>query len=118
MKNLNKIIIALMLSAVCLAAQAQNNVDTVRHFEKKSAELACGECMFKMPGKGCDLAVKIDGKFYFVDGRKIDDFGDAHADDGFCNAVRKATVTGEIVENRFKAKSIQLVETKKKEKPL
>ena len=47
-------------------------------------EAACGQCQFKMKGKSCDLAVRIDGKSYFVDGTKIDDHGDAHAKDGFC----------------------------------
>ena len=28
--------------------------------------------------KGCDLAVRIDGKSYFVEGTKIDEHGDAH----------------------------------------
>ena len=32
-----------------------------------------------MPGNGCDLAVRIDGQVYYVDGSSIDDHGDAHA---------------------------------------
>jgi hypothetical protein len=36
-----------------------------------------------MEGKACDLAVRIDGKAYFVDGTSIDSHGDAHAADGF-----------------------------------
>ncbi|MEG1229877.1 MAG: DUF6370 family protein, partial [Flavobacterium sp.] len=59
-------------------------------------ETACGECQFGMEGKSCDLAVRIDGKTYFVDGTTIDEHGDAHAKDGFCNAVRKAKVTGKV----------------------
>lgn len=82
--------------------------------KNKVVEIACGECKFKMDGKGCDLAVRIDGKPYFVDGRKIDDFGDAHDEQhGFCNVISKATVTGEIVNNRFKAKNITLIPEKK-----
>lgn len=104
--------------AFAFAANAQNTPNTTaKKIDKKEVEISCGECMFKMPGKGCDLAIRIDGAGYFVDGRKIDDFGDAHADDGFCNAIRKAVVTGEILDNRFKAKSVQLVETKKVQKP-
>ncbi|OXB07117.1 hypothetical protein B0A81_11610 [Flavobacterium plurextorum] len=75
-------------------------------------EAACGECQFGMKGKSCDLAIRIDGKTYFVDGTKIDDHGDAHAQDGFCNAVKKATVTGTIEKNRFKATSFTLVNEK------
>ena len=72
-------------------------------------ETACGECQFKLTGKGCDLAVRIDSKAYFVDGTDIDSHGDAHAKDGFCNAVRKAEVQGEIVNNRFKVTYFKLI---------
>lgn len=76
-------------------------------------ELSCGECNFKMKGKSCDLAVRIDGKAYFVDGKKIDDFGDSHDENtGLCNVVKKANVTGEIVNNRFKATAIKIVPSK------
>ena len=66
-------------------------------------EASCGQCQFSLPGKSCDLAVRIDGKAYFVDGSNIDSHGDAHAKDGFCNAVRNARVQGEIIDGRFKA---------------
>ena len=71
-------------------------------------EASCGQCNFGMEGGGCTLAVRIDGKTYFVDGTKIDQHGNAHADDGFCSAIRKAEVTGEIVGNKFKATSFKL----------
>lgn len=72
-------------------------------------EASCGQCNFKLKGGGCDLAVRIDGKAYFVDGTKIDDHGDAHAEDGFCEAIRKAKVQGEIVDGRFQATYFKLV---------
>jgi hypothetical protein len=77
-------------------------------------ETSCGECQFEMDGKSCDLAVKFEGKAYFVEGIKIDDYGDAHAHNGFCNAVRKAKVTGEIKNEKFVASSFVLVDEKKK----
>ncbi len=64
-------------------------------------ETACGTCMFKMKGSGCLLAVKQEGKTYFVTGTDIDDHGDAHDKDGFCNAVRKAKVQGSVVGDKF-----------------
>jgi len=75
-------------------------------------DASCGQCQFGMTSqKGCDLAVKIDGKSYFVDGSKIDDHGDAHnKKDGFCEVVRKAKVTGKIVDNRFVATSFKMVD--------
>jgi len=73
-------------------------------------EAACGQCQFRMTKKsGCDLAVKIDGKSYFVDGTTIHDHGDAHADDGFCETIRQVEVKGEIIDGRFKAESFTLV---------
>jgi hypothetical protein len=73
------------------------------------AEASCGECQFGLSGKGCDLAVRINGKAYFVDGTKIDDHGDAHAQDGFCEAIRKAEVQGELVDNRFRVTWFKLL---------
>ena len=61
-------------------------------------EVACGQCQFDMEGEGCDLAIRRDGQAMYVTGAEIDDFGDAHADDGFCNCVRKAMVTGYVVD--------------------
>jgi hypothetical protein len=72
-------------------------------------EASCGQCNFGMTGGGCTLAVRIDGKPYFVDGTKIDQHGDAHAEDGFCSAIRKAEVTGEVVGDKFKATSFKLL---------
>ncbi len=71
-------------------------------------EMACGQCKFNMAGNGCSLAVKIEGKAYFVDGAGINDFGDAHAQDGFCEAIRKGEGQGEIVNGRFKASYLKL----------
>lgn len=76
-------------------------------------EAACGQCQFGMKAKGCDLAIRINGKPYFVDGTTMDQHGDAHAHDGLCNTVRKAKVSGEIVENRFKATAFELIEEKR-----
>jgi hypothetical protein len=36
-----------------------------------------------LEGHGCELAVRIDGKPYFVDGTSLDSHGDAHANDAF-----------------------------------
>lgn len=74
------------------------------------AEVSCGQCKFGLPGKGCALAIRIKGKAYFVDGTSIDEHGDAHAVDGFCNAIRKAAVQGVVVNNRFKATYFKLLE--------
>ncbi len=72
-------------------------------------EASCGQCNFDLPGDGCDLAVRIDGKAYFVDGTSIDEHGDAHAADGMCNAIRKARVEGDVSEGRFQATFFELL---------
>jgi len=73
-------------------------------------EAACGQCQFGMiETSGCDLAVRIDGKSYFVDGTNIHEHGDAHADDGFCEVIRSASVEGKIIEGRFKSESFTLI---------
>ena len=79
--------------------------------EKQTVEISCGQCQFGLTSQeGCDLAVRIDDKAYFVDGANIDDFGDAHdKNSGFCEVIRKAEVTGNIEGNRFKANSIDLL---------
>lgn len=77
---------------------------------KQVVDVACGQCQFKMDSKkGCDLAVKIGGKSYFVEGTNIDDHGDAHAEDGFCNTIRKAEVMGTIKGDKFVATSFKLL---------
>ena len=73
-------------------------------------EAGCGQCQLGMTEKsGCDLAIRIDGKSYFVDGTSIHDHGDAHADDGFCEAIQQANVKGEIIDGRFKAESFTVI---------
>jgi len=72
-------------------------------------EAACGECMFGLEGSSCDLAVRFNGKAYFVDGSTIDDHGDAHAEDGFCSAVRQAKVKGHLENDRFMVASFELI---------
>lgn len=113
---MKRIIVTLCIGFLGFLANSQTTPQKAaapKVITKQTVDIACGECQFKMKGKDCELAVKIDGKPYFVDGKGIDDFGDAHGEHGFCNAVSKAEVTGEIVNNRFKAKEIKLLRAKK-----
>ena len=68
-----------------------------------SVDVSCGECNFGMHGNDCAVAIILNGKNYFVDGVGISDYGHPHAKDGFCMAVHKAEIQGEIVKDRFKA---------------
>src|SRR5687768_16837375 len=112
MKKLMTAVFVLATTLFSLSSFAQSTADTTKPDTAKElleVEAACGQCRFALAGEGCDLAVRINGKAYFVDGTHIDQHGDAHAKDGFCNAIRKAKVQGELVNNRFKATYFQLV---------
>lgn len=81
--------------------------DTTKKVEV--VEVACGKCKFGMKGKECALAIRFHGRSYYVDGVDIDSYGDAHAKNGFCNAISKAAVQGEIVGDRFKVTYFKLI---------
>lgn len=106
-----KKIILLLLTLVSFSVSAQDK----KEIKDQIVEASCGQCNFGMTSKkGCDLAVKIDGHPYFVEGTRIDQHGDAHAENGFCNAVRKAKVSGEIKNDKFIATDFSLVDEKTK----
>ena len=70
----------------------------------KVVETGCGMCIFKQPEyKSCKMAVKIGSKFYQLEGVKQKDLGDAHADMGYCKAMRKARVSGTVKNGKFYA---------------
>ncbi len=75
-------------------------------------DASCGQCQFKMEVSGCTLAIRINKKTYFVEKANIDAFGDAHAEVGFCNSIRKAKVQGIIVNNKFVASYFELIDKK------
>jgi hypothetical protein len=116
-----KSLLILLFTFSCLTAFAQSGQEkSLPDPNKKSyiVETSCGQCKFGLAGKSCDLAVRIDGKSYFVDGTSIDEHGDAHAKEGFCNTIRKAEVQGEIINGRYKVTYFKLLpsETKRASK--
>jgi len=103
-----------LISFVAFAQQKEVDPDTTKKI--MTLDASCGQCKLGLKGKGCSLAVRVNGKAYFVDGTDIDSHGDAHADNGFCNKIRKAQVQGEVVNGRFKATYFKLLpEPAKKE---
>ena len=104
---LSLILLCCSLSTAFRQEKEQPNTETVK--KVLIVDAACGECKLGLTGASCDLAIRIDGKSYFVDGTDIDSHGDAHADDGFCKAIKKAEVRGELVNGRFKATYFKLV---------
>lgn len=109
-------IILIGVFAFSAAAQADKENSKGPDPAKKveTAEVSCGKCKLGLPGKSCDMAIRINNKAYYVDGAEIDSFGDAHAHDGMCNAIRKAEVQGELVGDRFKISYIKMLPAENK----
>jgi hypothetical protein len=116
MKQLFIAVITLMFSMSAGAQEQKKDYATIDPSKKiQSAEVSCGECQFKMKGKSCHLAVRLDGKDYWVDGADVDSFGDAHdKQTGFCNAIRKADVQGVIKDGRFLLSYLKFTDEKGK----
>lgn len=101
------------VTSVCAAQKTGSKISTPDPTMKITVvEAACGQCKFALSGKGCSLAIRKDGKAYFVDGTKIDEYGDAHADDGFCQAIRQAEVQGEVIGDRYQLTYFKLLPVK------
>lgn len=104
---MSKKLISILSLFVCIIVNAQDKKETQK---TQIVETACGQCQFGMQGKsGCDLAVRLDNKSYFVDGTDIHKYGDAHEKNGLCNAIRKAEVVGEIKNDRFVVSEFKLL---------
>tara|TARA_Y100001970_G_C14169549_1_gene823334 strand:+ start:100 stop:483 length:384 start_codon:yes stop_codon:yes gene_type:complete len=69
---------------------------------------SCGMCNFGTKDRTCSLSIQINEKAYNVKGTHIDDHGDSHASDGFCNAVRVAKVSGKVKKDNFIAETFVL----------
>lgn len=96
--------------AVCTCVSAQSAVGKIDKTQKlDTLDVACGMCQFEMKGTDCALAVRLNDKPYYIEGTHIDDHGDAHAKDGFCNMVRKAEVQGAIAGDKYKVTYFRLL---------
>ena len=63
--------------------------------------VSCGMCNFLTGDNDCALAVKIGSRVLKVEGVGIDDHGDSHASDGYCNVIKKKYVEGIVRKNSF-----------------
>ena len=114
MKSILSLVLFSLIAFPALSQDGKSKVSTPDPSKTiQVVEASCGQCNFGLKDKrGCDLAVRINGKAYFVEGTKIDEHGDAHAEDGFCEKIRKAEVQGEIKENKFKVSYFKLLPLK------
>jgi len=115
-----KILFSLFILCLAATTQAQSTENKAAAdtsvAKARVLEASCGSCQFGLKMPGCFLAVRIDGKAYPVDGAlSLDSYGDAHGNEGMCNAIRKAEVTGEVKNDRFVAKSFKLLPVEKKQ---
>lgn len=104
----------LILSSLFLFLITLGNAQEKKEPKTQIVEASCGQCQFGMPGHGCDLAVRIENKAYFVEGTHIDKHGDAHAEDGFCVTIRQAEVIGKVENDKFVVTSFKLLPKKEK----
>ena len=72
-------------------------------------EAGCGMCKFGLKDKDCLLTIRKNDKVLHVKGTDIDDHGDAHGDDGFCNAIRRATIQGQVKGDTIMVTYFQLI---------
>ena len=77
--------------------------------ENQVVEVTCGLCKFGLHANECHIAIKLGEGTCFVDGVDAGDPAKMHEPDGYCVAIRKAKVSGEVINNRFKAKSFELL---------
>ena len=65
-------LLILFLCITTATVSAQNKNAKVGKLDNNKpllvTEAACGECKLGLKGESCDLAVRINGKSYFVDG--------------------------------------------------
>ena len=69
--------------------------------------ISCGMCNFMNGDNDCALAIKVGSKVFSVKGVGIDDHGDSHAKDGYCNVIKKVYVEGRVRGKSFTANKIE-----------
>ena len=110
---MKKLIAIIFFFCIAFSVNAQTKIKAAQTdttiYKTQIVDAACGECKLGMKVPGCQLAVRINGKAYLVEGADLDDYGDAHAAHGMCNAIRKAEVTGKVVNDKFVATSFKLL---------
>lgn len=109
---MKSISITLMIIFISTTLQAQSNKGFGKVDARKpilEVEAGCGMCQFGLKDKDCLLAIRTDEKVLHVKGTDIDDHGDAHGDDGFCNATHRARVQGRTKGETFVVTYFELI---------
>ncbi|WP_444671294.1 DUF6370 family protein [Flavobacterium columnare] len=82
-----------------------------KELKDQKVEASCGLCQLETKDNDCTLSIRYQNKVYPVIGTNIDDHGDAHSYNGFCNTIRKARVSGTLHKGKFLAKKFILITT-------
>lgn len=116
--KLQSLLFLVALCALPLMGCADTSADAATvEVNDEVIEVACGTCQLNMEGSGCEAAVRIDGKTYFMDGAPAELAETEHDADGICMCVREAKVTGKVVDGRFKAEKFELQPQKTADTP-
>ena len=109
---MRKLLILIFILPISLQSQdtSKKELEFDPNLQVIEAKASCGICKFDMDGFKCELAVNIDGAKYYVEGTDIDDYGDAHSDDGFCSAIRDVKIQGQIVDDKYIVSYFKLID--------
>ena len=85
------------------SVDAKGLIETVpdSKFIRGNVLVSCGMCNFMTNGTDCAMAIKVGKGIYSVSGVGIDEHGDSHAKDGYCNVIKKVYVEGRVSGDRF-----------------
>ena len=116
MKKIYSLFITFLLIIDISTIAQQFSSDTPGMRVNLIVDASCAKCQFNKADDECLLAVEINSEIYYVDGTTIDEHGDAHSIDGFCNVIRKAHVEGVIDGNKFLFEKFSLLKYRPKTK--
>ena len=69
--------------------------------------ISCGMCNFMNGDNDCALTIKVGPNVLSLKDVGIDDHGDSHAKDGYCNVIKKVYVEGRVRGKTFKANKME-----------
>ena len=69
--------------------------------------ISCGMCNFMNGDNDCALTIKVGQSVLSLKDVGIDDHGDSHAKDGYCNVIKKVYVEGRVRGKTFKANKME-----------
>ena len=123
--NIKLIFVYLFLSNLVLAGCGKCQINNKKDATKKTSALvisvpsngeiqgfviaSCNKCnLGKSTDKKCSIGISVNDKVYAVEGDSHNE-KESHKQDGICNAVRVAYVSGKIKGNKFQAKDFTLI---------